>query len=96
MSVLFLVVFRYFVKTVLYRVFEKRHISKQIYSVKETRPLIHLYNKKCRIPFVAKYVHLKKGKKYFALLKVISKNGVTIEEGRNRIAFEHFTSLFST
>ncbi|WP_339044642.1 transcription termination factor Rho [Cardinium endosymbiont of Tipula unca] len=36
----------------------------------------------------------KEGEKYFALLKVIYMNGVTTEEGRNRIPFEHLTPLF--
>ena len=36
----------------------------------------------------------KEGEKYFALLKVISVNGRTTEEIRDRIAFEHLTPLF--
>ena len=36
----------------------------------------------------------KEGEKYFALLKVISVNGRTTEEVRDRIAFEHLTPVF--
>ncbi|MDD9139783.1 MAG: transcription termination factor Rho, partial [Candidatus Cardinium sp.] len=35
----------------------------------------------------------KEGEKYFALLKVVSMNGITVEEGRNRIPFEHLVPL---
>lgn len=36
----------------------------------------------------------KEGEKYFALLKVISVNGRTTEEIKNRVAFEYLTPLF--
>ena len=36
----------------------------------------------------------KEGEKYFALLKVESVNGRTVEEIRERVAFEHLTPLF--
>jgi transcription termination factor Rho len=36
----------------------------------------------------------KEGEKYFALLKVISANGKTTEEIRDRIPFEYLTPLF--
>ncbi|TSJ80769.1 MAG: transcription termination factor Rho [Candidatus Cardinium sp.] len=55
---------------------------------------IKLFNLKTGDTIRGKIRPPKEGEKYFALLKVIYMNGVTIEEGRNRIPFEHLTPLF--
>ncbi|CCM10288.1 Transcription termination factor Rho [Cardinium endosymbiont cEper1 of Encarsia pergandiella] len=55
---------------------------------------IKLFNLKTGDTIRGKIRPPKEGEKYFALLKVIYMNGVTTEEGRNRIPFEHLTPLF--
>ncbi|MGI2298861.1 transcription termination factor Rho [Candidatus Cardinium hertigii] len=55
---------------------------------------IKLFNLKTGDTICGKIRPPKEGEKYFALLKVIYMNGVTTEEGRNRIPFEHLTPLF--
>ncbi|WP_419241276.1 transcription termination factor Rho [Cardinium endosymbiont of Nabis limbatus] len=55
---------------------------------------IKLFNLKTGDTIRGKIRPPKEGEKYFALLKVICMNGVTTEEGRNRIPFEHLTPLF--
>lgn len=55
---------------------------------------IKLFNLKTGDTIVGKIRSPKEGEKYFALLKVISMNGITTEEGRNRIPFEHLVPLF--
>lgn len=55
---------------------------------------IKLFNLKTGDTIRGKIRPPKEGEKYFALLKVVYMNGVTTEEGRNRIPFEHLTPLF--
>ncbi|ROT47262.1 transcription termination factor Rho [Candidatus Cardinium hertigii] len=55
---------------------------------------IKLFNLKTGDTICGKIRPPKEGEKYFALLKVNFMNGVTTEEGRNRIPFEHLTPLF--
>jgi len=55
---------------------------------------IKLFNLKTGDTIRGKIRPPKEGEKYFALLKVVSMNGVTTEEGRKRIPFEHLTPLF--
>lgn len=55
---------------------------------------IKLFNLKTGDTIRGKIRPPKEGEKYFALLKVIYMNGVTTEDGRNRIPFEHLTPLF--
>ncbi len=55
---------------------------------------IKLFNLKTGDTIRGKIRPPKEGEKYFALLKVSYMNGVTTEEGRNRVPFEHLTPLF--